>query len=150
MTREERQEKVNNGKFKYVDIKEFISMFVNYNVSYDRTRYHVYDRELDFINDRMTINLISFDDQIELVKEIKIFKRNSMWFEDIDKALCFEYIHFNIGDYRWCIVDYSIGKKEEVKKEDIFGLMLDFIIEHSRETENKRMNRLKKLHKLKV
>ena len=38
----------------------------------------------------------------------------------------------------------------EVKKEDIFGLMLDFIIENSNDTENKRMNRLRKLHKLKV
>lgn len=149
MTKEQIRELVNSGKFKYEDIKSFISMFAEFYVNQSRTQF-TYKREFDFSNDRMTVNLISFDDEPSLVKEIKVYKHNNKWFERIDNALCFEYIHFDIGDYRWCIVDYSIGKKEEVKKEDIFGLMLNFIIENSKDTENVRMNRLRKLHKLKV
>lgn len=149
MTKEQRRELVNSGKFKYEDIKSFISMFAEFYVNQSRTQF-TYKREFDFSNDRMTVNLISFDDEPSLVKEIKVYKHNNKWFEYVDKALCFEYIHFGIGDCRWCIVDYSISKRVEVKKEDIFGLMLDFIIENSNDTENKRMNRLRKLHKLKV
>ncbi len=149
MTREERRQKVNDGKFKYEDIKSFISMFAKFYVNRTRTQF-TYKREFDFSNDRMTVNLISFDDEPSLVKEIKVYKHNNKWFEDIDKALCFEYRHFDTGDFRWCIVDYSISKIEEVKKEKVFELILEFIIENSNDIENKRMNRLIKLHKLKI
>jgi hypothetical protein len=147
-----RKERILQERINLKDFKSFLDEYCEYIYDYkncDFLRTH----QFEIKNSRLEFLIKCPRGDNGSVREIILMKKNDMWYENCDHALIMMHNSFdNNGewDWSWQIVDYRIGKRENIDKSDIFKNVLEFMIEHSKGEESIRMKREHKLKKLNI